>query len=172
MFKLIGSVLIILSSSSLGYMIGMRYSMRVREIKLLKISLQMLETEIAYSNTPLPEALKIVCKKSKHPINIIFNKAAANLGKKDCVSVGDAFCKSLDDAKGMYSLIDEDIDILRSFGHSLGSSDVDGQIKSFSLIIKELDAQEIKAEEMRKKNENMYKNLGFLAGVAITILLI
>lgn len=172
MFKLIGSILIILSSSSLGYVIGMKYSMRVREIKLLKISLQMLETEIAYSNTPLPDALKIIYKKSKPPINIIFNKTSINLSKKKYGSVGEAFCKSLDDTRGMYSLTDEDIDILKSFGQSLGNSDVDGQVKSFNLIIKELDGQEIKAEEMRKKNENMYKNLGFLAGVAITILLI
>jgi len=53
----------------------------------------------------------------------------------------------------------------------LGSSDVEGQIKNIRLTINQLKLQEQKAEELRAKNEAMYRNLGILGGLAIIIIL-
>lgn len=172
MFKFIGCIFLILSSSGLGYIFGTRFSARVRELKLLKMSLQMLETEIVYSNTPLPDAFEITSQKSSAPIKYIFKSVSLKLKEKLYGTVGEAFEISLNDLKDKMSISKEDIEILKTFGYSIGNSDTEGQIKSFKMIIKQLEAQEIKAEESRNKNEKMYKNLGFLAGLAISILLL
>lgn len=172
MVRIIGFLFIILSCTGIGYIMGTRFNMRVRELRLLKIALQMLETEIVYSNTPLPQAFESVQRKSPNPIRELFRDVKCNLEKKTYGSVGEAFCQSIDDTKDRMCLSKEDIETLKSFGNSIGNSDVEGQIKNFKMIIKQLDNQEVKAEESKEKNEKMYKSLGFLGGLAIVILLL
>lgn len=170
MIKVIGCLAIIISSSGLGYMAGLRLCMRVRELKLLIISLQILETEISYTSTPLPLAFHEVSLKSDAPVKFIFKSAYELLKKKIYPTVGEAFEKALYENKDKLSLINEDYELLKSFGFTLGNSDIENQITSFKLVIKQLEAQIIKAEEIRNKNEKMYKNLGFLAGLAVSII--
>jgi stage III sporulation protein AB len=172
MIKIIGCTAIIFSSWGLGYILGTQFSCRVRELKLLKSSFQMLETEIAYSNAPLPDALESVERRSSIPVKYFFINISKNLKTRIYSSVGEAFEKSLDNTKDKLSLGKEDIEILKSFGHSLGNSDVEGQVKNFKLLLKQLEIQESKAEDARAKNERMYKSLGFLSGLAIVILLL
>ena len=172
MIKIIGCLIIILSSSTLGFLMGSKFNLRVRELKLLKVSLQMLETEIAYSNTPLPEAFDNISKRSKNPIKDIFSNMSINLYKRIYSTVGEAFDVSIEKIKDKTCFSKDDLEVLKSFGNSIGTSDVNGQIKAFKLVLKQLDQQEIKAEEQRCKNEKMYKSLGFLAGVAIALILI
>lgn len=172
MIKLVGLIFIILSSSGLGYVLGTRFSMRVRELKLLKVALQMLETEIVYSNTPLPQAFESIQWRTSKPVNELFKMMSSNLNKKIYGTVGEAFSSAIDGVKEKMALEKDDIEILKSFGYSIGNSDVEGQVKSFKMILKQLDSQEIKAEESRNKSERMYKNLGLLTGIAIAILLL
>ncbi|KPU44922.1 stage III sporulation protein SpoAB [Oxobacter pfennigii] len=171
MIKTIGLLLVFISASGVGLILGSQYSSRVRQIKHLKIALQMLETEIVYSNTPLPLAFESVLMRCENPIKKLFTSAVEMLNKRTYSTVGEAFEASLEETKEFFSLKKEDMEILKSFGYSLGNSDVEGQIKSFSVIIKQLDSLEIKAEELRQKNERMYKHLGYLSGLAIVIIL-
>jgi stage III sporulation protein AB len=172
MIKAIGYIIIIISSSGLGYLLGTRFNMRVRELKMLKMSLQMLETEIVYTNTPLPDAFDNISSKSSYPVKELFKCMSENLKSRKYGSASEAFEMSINENKGRISLNNEDIDILKTFAQSIGNSDVEGQVKSFKMVLKQLDAQELKAEENRAKNEKMYKNLGFLTGVTIVILLL
>jgi stage III sporulation protein AB len=172
MLKIIGCMFIIFSSSCIGYLFGTSFSLRVREIKLLRMTLQMLETEITYSNTPLPYAFEYTSAKCQKPLSPVFSMMAQNLRERRFNSVGDAFENALNKNKDMLSLKKEDYDVLKSFGFSLGSSDSEGQEKSFKLVIKQLEQQEMKAEEIRCKSEKMYKSLGLLAGLAVTIILL
>lgn len=172
MIKLIGCLVILISSSGVGYIAGSRFGMRVKELRLLKISLQMLETEIAYANTPLPQALEAVYLKSSYPVNQIFKNACELLKKRMYSTVGEAFEKAIGMCSDILSLTAEDIGILKSFGYTLGTSDIDGQLKSFKMVMKQLESQEVKAEADMGRNEKMYKNLGVLAGLAVSVLLL
>lgn len=172
MIKFVGCIIVVLACSGLGYMLGLRYKMRVMELRSIRMSLQMLETEIVYANTPLPEAFKIVYSKTNAPVNVIFKYMGCSLSKKKHNTVGEAFIAALQDAKESLNINKEDADILISFGNSLGLSDIDGQVKNFNMAIKQLESQEQKAEESRHKNERMFKNLGVLAGLAIAIILL
>jgi stage III sporulation protein AB len=136
------------------------------------MSLQMLETEISYTSTPLPDAFQNVSVKSRSPAKELFMEAGCNLKSRTYSTVGEAFEKALDTIKDRMSIAKEDIEVLKSFGYSMGTSDTEGQVKSFRLVLKQLEGQEVKAEELRNKNERLYKSLGLLGGIAVTILLI
>lgn len=172
MVKFIGCVLIFLSCSGIGYMLGVRFKSRVRELKLLRMSIQMLETEIVYANTPLPDAFSTVSKKSLAPVKEVFKSVSEALGKKRHFSVSEAYESAILEIKGRLSLNKEDMELLSSFCSSLGNSDMEGQVKNFKMILKQLENQEERAEEARGKSERMYKNLGVLAGLAIAIILL
>lgn len=171
MIKIIGCIVIVLSCSGLGYVMGMKFKSRVRELRCFNVALQMLETEIVYSNTPLPDAFDIIYKKTGSPADGLFKLVGINLNKKNHSTVGETFACSLNEIKSKLSINKEDIDILKSFGNSLGCSDIEGQEKNFKTVTKQLENQEKKAEESRAKNERMYKNIGILAGIAIAIVL-
>lgn len=172
LLKFIGCLFVILSSTGIGFLISSGFRERVEDIRLLKTSIMMLETEISYSNTPLPDAFESVSRKSSGTASRIFQYAGKSLKSRTCSTVGEAFERALNSYSKSNSLSKEDLDILSSFGYSLGSSDVEGQVKSFRLVLKQLEAQEVKAEELRGKNEKMYKSLGVLAGLAVSILLL
>lgn len=172
MIKIIGSILIIISSSGIGYILGKDFSKRAAQLKLLRMSLQMLETEIEYSSTPLPYAFETISKRSASPVKEIFRAVSESLKGKRFITVGDAFEKALYECSDITCFKKEDIEILKSFAQSIGCSDKEGQEKSFHLVIKQLEGQQDRAEESRAKNEKMYKSLGLLAGLAIAIILL
>jgi len=78
------------------------------------------------------------------------------------ITAGEAWAKAVKENIKNTSLNKEDEEIIISFGKMLGSSDVEGQIKNIRLTINQLKLQEQKAEELRAKNEAMYRNLGYL----------
>lgn len=47
-----------------------------------------------------------------------------------------------------------------------------GQISEIELVNRFLDKQILEAEEVRSKNEKLYKTLGVISGLAIVIILI
>jgi len=98
-----------------------------------------------------------------------FEAAVENLKEGMCAD--EAWTKAVKENISATSLNSEDEVIIISFGKMLGSSDLEGQIKNIRLTVNQLRIQEQKAEELRSKNEKMYKNLGVLFGLAIIILL-
>jgi stage III sporulation protein AB len=168
--KAILSIIIILSASFIGYILSYKYVQRPRQIKHLFLSLQLLETEILYLLTPLPQALKKVGGKSSMELNRIFTEASELLEKKDGFCIEDAWRQSVEKHYHFTSLTEEDKEALIDFGMSLGTVDRDHQLKNFHFIYGQLKKQQQSAEELRSKNERMYRSLGVLLGVAIVIL--
>lgn len=92
--------------------------------------------------------------------------------KDNSISAAEAWHKSVKENIKNTSLNSDDLNVLLSFGKSLGNTDVEGQIKNIRFTIEQLKILESKAEENRKKNETLYRNLGFLGGLALVIIFI
>ena len=170
MAKVIISIIIVLSASFIGYILAYKYVQRPRQIKHLLLTLQLLETEILYLLTPLPLALKKVAGKSPGELNRIFSETSMLLEKKNGFSIEDAWRQSVEKNYPFTSLTMEDKEVLVDFGMSLGTVDRDHQMKNFHYIYAQLKKQLQSAEDLRLKNERMYKSLGILLGMTIVIL--
>ena len=70
------------------------------------------------------------------------------------------------------SLDKEDIETLKGLSSLLGKVDLEGQVGEIELVDSFLDTQILKAEEQEKKFVKMYKTLGIVIGIAISIVLI
>lgn len=172
MLKGIGALLIILSSGLLGMLLSSKYSIRPKEIRKLRFSLQMLETEIVYGSTPIPYACYNVGAKSDKPWSSFFLAVSENLLKRRFFSMEEAWNQAMFDSLFNSYISSADKELLRNFGRIIGKSDIEDQKKHFKLLYAQLDHQEKTAEDERRNNEKMYKSMGFLLGAAILIILV
>ncbi|WP_227765977.1 stage III sporulation protein SpoIIIAB [Zhaonella formicivorans] len=172
MLKLAGAALIVFACSSFGFYMANRFKLRSLQLRALRSLLNLLETEMIYTSTPLPVALEKIARHSVEPLDMLLLKTREELLKGDGVTAGEAWQKAVDDVKKLTCLDEEDLGILREFGVGLGGSEKSEQIKNLELTKELLKQQEWKAEQRRQQNERMWRTMGFLAGLAIVLIMI
>lgn len=171
LLKIIGCMLVVVSTSYLGFLFSKKYADRPLQLKMLQGMLHMFETEVYYLSSPIGEAFVKITRLNSGPAANIFRSAAEYIESDEGLSAFEAWERAVRDNVGRTAFTEEDGDILISFGKSLGNSDMEGQLKNIRFFIAQLKLQEEKAEENRRKNEKLYKHLGVLAGLAIVIIL-
>ncbi|WP_083238766.1 stage III sporulation protein SpoIIIAB [Caloranaerobacter ferrireducens] len=169
--RVITSITIILSCTFIGYYLANRYNKRFINLVKLQNCIQLLETEIVYCSTPLPEALENVYNKCDKSVSFIFKDLKDSLLVNKQMNVYEAFFQQAENLSKKLHLNFEDIETLMSLGRVLGISDRDDQQKHFKLVLTQLENCQKDAEEKKQVNEKLYKNLGILTGLAIVILL-
>ncbi|AEV68671.1 stage III sporulation protein SpoIIIAB [Acetivibrio clariflavus] len=169
LLKIVGSLIVFVSCTLLGYSHAQTYAQRPQELKTLQMLLQIFENEISFLSNVLQEAFQKVSSCTDSSVAVFFEAAVENL--KEGLCADEAWTKAVKENISGTSLNSEDEAIIISFGKMLGSSDLEGQIKNIRLTVNQLKIQEQKAEELRSKNEKMFKSLGVLCGLAIIILL-
>lgn len=170
--KIVLSMIIIISSASIGYVLAYRYVQRLQDLKNLYLSFQLLETEVLYSSNPLPTAMLRVSLKSNKTIGKIFMDTYELLNSRTGYGIEDAWQRAVDDNISHTSLLSEDREILMDFVKNLGATDKENQIKNFHLVYLQLKKQQEIAEGLKIKNEKMCKSLGVIIGIAIVIVFI
>jgi len=169
--KLIGGLFIVAATSLIGILKANEYENRTSSLRELVCLLQMLETEICYKSNILCDAL-LNCAKAKIESNVgIFFKETAELLKIRKMTSTEAWDKALNENLKYTSLKEEDAEILKNLGNSLGTSDYDGQIKNIRFVLKQLEVQISKADIDCIKYQSMYKKLGVLGGIALVVML-
>lgn len=172
MLKLIGSVIVVCATTTMGFYYAGVYAQRVKQLRLIQYALNSLESEIVYTSTPLIEAFENVSAKSNEPIKKLFSLMSKNLMGKNTEGVLSAFEEARNKVSNSLYFDKKEMEIIASFMNSLGNSDIEGQKKNFNITIKKLEAFELDAEERRKKNEKLFRYLGVSAGMLIIIILV
>lgn len=157
------------ASTSIGLLMSKKYKNRVIELREIKNAINILETKIKFTYEPIPEIFKEIAQALEKNIAEIFKKASEYIGEN---TTKEAWKRAIEESKQNLSLNEEDINIIQNLGNLLGKTDIDGQISEIKVVSNFIDAQSIKAEEERKKNEKMYRSLGTIVGLAIVIILI
>lgn len=162
-------ILILAGSTSVGFLLSKRYSDRVNELITFSGLINIFQNKIRFTRTPLPEAFEELADiKNNKIISSIFYDFSQNLKIKRC---DEAWNESIEKRRNFLSLKEEDINLIKQLGTSLGKTDIDGQMSEINRFNTLLQVQIKKAEEERKKNEKMYKSLGTIIGLAIVIIL-
>ncbi len=172
LFKIIGSLIVILSCSFLGFILSRDCSKRPQQLRELQGLLQMFENQISYLSDIITEAFERIGRVSSSGTGVFFRKTVEILKDGKASSASEAWEEAVRQYIRTTALNKEDEEILSSFGKLLGNTDIEGQIRNIRLTLGQLALQEEKAEESRKRNENMYKSLGMLGGIAVVIVLL
>lgn len=172
LFKIAGSIIVILSCSFLGFILSRDCSRRPQQLRELQGLLQMFENQISYLSDIITEAFERIGRVSGSGTGIFFNKTVEILKDGIISNASEAWEQAVKQCIRTTALNREDEEIMLSFGKLLGNTDIEGQVKNIRLTLGQLELQESKAEESRKRNENMYRSLGMLGGIAVVIVLL
>lgn len=164
--------MVVLSCTLLGMTIASNYSRRPSEIRSLINGLQMLETEISYGATPLPDALAYVAERCDSRVALLFSLTSQELLTLQGTTAREAWLLALNQYYAKSSLTKPDRAILQELGNSLGVSDREDQVKHLVLTKEQLKLEQAKAEEESLKNTKVYNYLGFLGGLTVVLILI
>lgn len=170
LLKTVGCIIIFTASALLGYVLSRDCARRPQELRELQLMLQMLENEISYLSNIITESFDRIHRSIKSTTGRIFFDTSGYLKEGKGIGACEAWEKAIKNNIGFTSLNSEDEEILISFGKMLGSSDLEGQLKNIKLALGQLKLQEKKAEELKIKNERMFKSLGILGGLAIVVI--
>ena len=159
-------------STFIGYYIANKFSYRVKELQKLITSLELFESRINYTYDTIPECFRYIGTYIDGNIGNLFLKTAELIENENDQSTGDCFKNVIDDERFMLNLKDVDIETLKGLSVSLGQVDLDSQKNNIRLIIHTLNNCLNEAEEEKKKNFRLYRNMGVLAGLVLMIILI
>ncbi len=168
--KLLGAILIICSSTLIGFAIARELNLRSKQLREMLTALKILETEVSYAVTPLPECFVKLGDKLSPATAQIFILA------KDYLDQGlvaeEAWGKSILKSQSSLSLKEEDLQTLLDFSHNLGETSIEDQVRYISLAEHKLNSlyQEAVAEE--KIKVKLWRYLGVTVGLFIAILII
>jgi stage III sporulation protein AB len=171
MLKLFGACLILLSTTMMGLKWAQRFVNRPREIRLFRTALQRLESEISYGATPLPSALTSIARQTPSPVGDCLGEVARQLNNPHQLSLMECWRQGLLAHWSKTSLLSAEKEIILQFGHTLGSSDREDQVKHIQLVLAHLAAEEENAILEQQKNEKLCRSLGLLAGALAVILM-
>ncbi|MDR7856139.1 stage III sporulation protein AB [Tissierella sp.] len=163
---------IFFTCSIIGYIYSRKFSLRLENLMYLEQCIKILETEIVYGATPLPEALSNVYNKGNSRVSFIFNEIKEDLLTNKRGQVHNSFLSIEDNLYNNLYLRKEDVETFLSLGRVLGTSDRMDQQKNFLLIYNQIAALILEAKFERNKNEKLYKSLGIITGIGIIIILI
>lgn len=169
--KLLGAVLILLACSGLGIMAGERIAARPRQLQKLRNDLLLLEMDINYAATPLPEALSKLVQTSDRLVRQLWEGTLNYLVSGEGLTAEEAWHRSLTGFSSQSALQEKDLAVLRDFGAGLGTTNRREQLKKFKLVQEQLAVLAAQAEETRQKTERIYRTMGVLTGIALIILL-
>jgi stage III sporulation protein AB len=171
MIKMMGAVLLVISTTGFGLWKANFYAARNKELEDLISALQLLETEISYSVTPLPDALHRIGSRLAGRMGVFLQNAGDELLQGDGRSAGQIFSDQLERSRTMIHLREQDLEILRTFGHTLGSSDRSDQLKHIRLANSRLMAEAQNARDEKERLGKMWRYLGALTGLAGVIII-
>ncbi|KRQ86842.1 stage III sporulation protein SpoAB [Caloramator mitchellensis] len=169
--KLIGSFLIIVATTFMGFYISWIFSEKVKQIRDIQFALNQLESEIIYSSEPLYIAFNKVGNKFNGPLRNLFMDISEELREHRMDTIYDTFIDCYDKTKDKFYFDEEEIEVIKNFIQGIGSSDFEGQKKNFNIAIKKLEDIEKKVDAKRKSNDKLIKYLGFSFGVVIVVML-
>lgn len=169
--KLAGITCVIVSTTILGWYLDKVQILRIEDLKGLCKILHMLYSEVDYSITPLPLALKEIINKNDTRVKVIFENLLQNIEQQTGEGLSVMWERAVIDQYSYTYLEQEDIKILISFGKTLGYLDKEMQKKNISITLKYIENQIIKLEKEQEKTGKIYKNLGMLGGCLLCILL-
>lgn len=170
--ELIGSGMVLWASDSVGRQAAANLAGRPGELRALLAVLQMLETEIEYAATPLPQALRRVAEAVQGVARDALRRGAQALHSDPALPASRAWGETVRHLQEYSCLRADDLVPLQTLGAYLGGSDRLDQIKHLALAREQLKTRLERAQEDLDRLGRVYRYSGLCAGLTLVLVLI
>ena len=168
-YKWIGAVFIIFSCGGFG--LGLAHTHRREEATLRQLvsALDLMECELQFRLTPLPELCRQAGLESQGCIRAVLLALSRELDAQISPEVSSCMHAALSGIKDIPIKAAQALDRL---GHSLGRFDLAGQLKGLEAVRSECRRTLEELTNNKDQRLRSYQTLGFCAGAALAILLV
>lgn len=170
LLKIIGMIVLITSGALMGYSLCDDYIERIQCLEAVKKALIILRGEIKHNNSSICEALENITVSNR--LIMSFIKKVVKEYKNMNGSLWEAWKKGVTENLEQSPLKNEEINIIRDFGRNLGITDRETQMKNIDECMKEMDGCITGLKGEKKEKCKLYKMLGVLSGLFISIMLL
>ncbi len=170
--KICGVAFIVFSTSAYGYVLSRDLKSRHLELLELKKIMFLLKGEIGYGLTPVFEAMgNIALRVSKPFSGILESFAKREKETKEC-SFADMWEQEFGQGLSSSHLSVAEKERLMGLGSSIGLNDYKTQQTAIEAYMQELENSIAELEKCLPAKTRLYRSLGVMLGVVITIIIV
>lgn len=170
--KIIGAVLIVGSGIYLSGNITMAMKRRLQELYALKTLMVLLEGDISYSISTLPECFLEISEKVDSPFDEWLHSLGNQLLNYEVGGFESIFQASIQTLKRDSYLRQEDMELILNLSGLLGFLDKDMQCNLVKLTRSRIEETIVQVEKGMKNQTKIIHTVGVLIGILIVIILI
>ncbi len=170
--KWIGIGFVLVSCSLGGFWLDMLDQKRVKDLEQVLYAFELLKGEINYRLTPLVEACMIVSNMTTDGVCELFYNFTTHLERHEEVDTKKMWDMAIDETRPHFTLKEEDFELISSFGSTAGYLDKELQKRNIELLIEKLTRHKDIVHQNHLRTGRMYKGLGVLIGLCLSIILV
>ncbi|GHU60655.1 stage III sporulation protein SpoAB [Clostridia bacterium] len=171
MLRIIGALLVAGGMASAGIMAVWRMGERVRALSGMVAALDIIQTEISFRLTSIPDIIDMLAAGFPPPISSLFTDCQKNIGRLGELPFSAIWAKSVKSfSEGTFK--PRERETLLELGNVLGRYDSDGQTQAISYARRRFEGFLQNAEEEKSRQGKVYGALGIASGAAAMIVLI
>ena len=169
--KLLGTLLILCSTTSAGYYLSVRDKYRIEDLEEMKRLFLILKSEISFSSVPLEEAFREISERVSGPVSMFASYFSQELKKKKGDSAAELWTQSLSKYMNHLYLGKDDFEAFTAFGRALGYLDRQQQLRNIELAELYINQVCVELREKSEKTAKVYRSMGVLTGALIAVIL-
>lgn len=170
MQKIVGSLLIILASTGIGFLKGREFQCYLRELLELKRIFMMLKSEICYTKAPLGEAFFHIGKRTEGVFGTWLLRLGRELEEKTGKTFGDVWTQTAEESLTESRLKKSDMEQLLSLGMHMGYLGQEMQLGTIDLYLEQLEVEIQRARENMDTKKRLCNCLGVMGGIFLVVL--
>ncbi len=170
--KVVGCILIILSSTLMGFYFGNELKYRINDMRELRKLIVLLRGDIRYGSTPLPEAISSIARRHEGGFKGFFMKVSERLSEHSGETFSKVWKEAVEKELLGTSLNKKDKSQLIQFGENLGYLDKEMQMNTLDLFLEQMEEEIQELSKTAKEKTYLYNTLGIMAGIFISIIMI
>ncbi len=170
--KIIGCILVIGSSSGIGFFFSNEMRCRIEDLRELKKLISLLRGDIRYANTPLPEAISTITRRHSGSFDAFFHTVSSKLKELSGNTFAQIWKDAVQKELNNTALSKKDKLHMIQFGESLGYLDKDMQMNTLDQFLSLLEEEIRDSTKSIKERAYLCNTLGIMAGIFITIIMI
>ncbi|MCL2840165.1 MAG: stage III sporulation protein AB [Defluviitaleaceae bacterium] len=171
LLRIVGVIAVMIGSIGLGFYYAAKEGFRVQDLLEFKKALLILSSEIEYMRSPLAVACSNIAKRTSLGTSFMFEHFAGTLTGGDGETAYQLWMGAMDATKKKSFLVDEDWSVVEGFGKTLGYLDKQMQQNAITYAVSYIDEKAAALQVQSDKNKRMYRSLGIIGGLLITVVL-
>lgn len=168
-YELLGAVLIVGGCGGFGICLGTSVRREIRELEGLLRGLELMENQLQYRLTPLPELCRMAGKEASGTVGRVFFLLSRELDRQTAPEAAGCMQAALEKCPGLSPELGR---ALARLGRDLGRFDLPGQLRGLERARERCHGLLENIRKNRGARLGEYRTLALCAGAALAILLL